>query len=90
MADATTIARESCGAFWQVTAWPGTIGAVSSRLADITGIAAPGPGEIAHTGAVQVARVGPLVWWIIGADGALPDVDTALRSAPSRRPWRII
>lgn len=72
MADGSDIARgviinrENCGLFWQVTAWPGTLGVVASRLGEMGG-AAPGPGKIVPSGVGQVARIGPLVWWVIGA-----------------------
>jgi len=63
-----TIIREDCGPFWQVSAWPGTLGSVAARLREITGTDAPGPGGIVATECGQVARIGPLVWWIIGAN----------------------
>ncbi len=59
--------REECGAFWQVAAWPGTLGAVAAHLGKVVGSEAPGPGRIITTDAGQIARIGPLVWWIIGA-----------------------
>ena len=67
-----TVIRESCGPFWQVTAWPDTLGSVAASLERIVGIAAPGPGQLALADGEQVARIGPLVWWVIGAS-----VDTA-------------
>jgi len=69
MADgaSVTVSREKCGAFWQVTAWPETLGAVAGWLGGIVGVEAPGPGGIVASDAGQVARIGPLVWWVIGA-----------------------
>lgn len=67
-----TVARGACGPFWQVTAWPGTLDAVAARLERIAGVAAPGPGRMVEGegGTGRVARVAPLVWWIIGAETA--------------------
>ena len=64
---ASVYVREDCGAFWQVSAWPDTVGAVAARLGEATGRDAPGPGGIVATDGGQVARIAPLVWWIIGA-----------------------
>lgn len=85
MAQGVTIIREDCEAFWQVTAWPDTLGAVASRLGEITGVAAPGPGGLVAADTGQIARIGPLVWWIIGANAeavrALADIGAQEGSA---------
>ncbi len=79
MADGSSVAhgviyaREECGAFWQVSAWPATVAAVAERLAAAVGTAAPGPGDMVTTGAGQVARIAPLAWWVIGADAGAMD-----------------
>jgi len=78
VANSVTIIREECGAFWQVAAWPDTLGAVAARLAEITGAAVPGPGGIVRTDSGQIARIAPLTWWMIGANAdairALQDI----------------
>ncbi len=90
--EAVSIAREGCGTFWQVAAWPDTLGTVAGRLAEATGVEAPGPGELAAAGGMQVARVAPLVWWVIGATdeaaralaAIAPDDGTALDMTDNR------
>ena len=92
MADGVTILRENCGPFWQVTAWPDTLGAVAARLGGITGADAPGPGALVQTGSGGIARIAPLVWWIIGAnadavaalDGIAAEEGTALDLTDNR------
>lgn len=87
-----TIIREDCGAFWQVTAWPDTVSVIAGQLGEITGISAPGPGELVSANTGQVARIGPLVWWVIGADaevaralaGIAPEEGTALDMTDNR------
>ena len=66
VAHGVIVAREECGPFWQVAAWPDTLDAVAARLGEVAGAQAPGPGEILDSDIGQVARIGPLVWWVIG------------------------
>ena len=81
MADGVTIIREDCGPFWQITAWPDTLGAVAARIGEIAGAQAPGPGACVQTQSGQIARIAPLAWWIIGANadaaGALAGIAAA-------------
>ena len=87
-----TVRREECGAFWQVTAWPGTLDAVAARLGEIAGVEAPGSGGMIDTDIGRIARVGPLVWWIVGVEcdaaralsGIAPEEGAALDLTDSR------
>ena len=65
---AATVLREDCGSFWQIAAWPDTLDSIASRLGEIAGVEAPGPGEVVESDIGHIARIGPLVWWVIGAN----------------------
>ena len=78
VAQGVTITREDCGPFWQVTAWPDTLDAVAARLGGIAGVQAPGPCAMVDSDIGQIARIAPLVWWVVGttaeAARALADI----------------
>ncbi len=86
--DGLSIVEESCGPFWQVTSWPETVGVIERMAADACGAAVPAPGTCETGGKGAVMRVGPLVWWVIGADvtfGALSPEDGAVLDMTDNR-----
>ena len=66
-------------ALWQVTAWPGCLGAAGSAAAAAAGVAeAPAPGHAVVSGDATLMRTEPLRWWLLGeAPLAPPAIDAA-------------